>query len=380
LLGWDVENGFILGVSITVELAEHQEQHHHQEEDESPPNLSADGKMNELLELMERGDQCQLPALGKPTMTIVQVPSNGFKQSHANPRWLPVTYSKVESVAASLSLFCERSNLNLKVKLISFGNLSMIGDETGAVCMKVHCRTMFRLLKKLKVGASIIIRKATVRVRRGLGQHECIHVDVDKDVGSIEESGYPFQFEPYQDNNISAQGELKYREISCIKPAKVFCGEKTAEVAGPQSLLRAAIMAQNEFFSAENEDPCCGDAVQVAFDMHSDSKDPVALTLGTKGVIAEINQHGDVLLWFPGEEKHELVKTHAFSNLIFVKDGCGHTIRFDVSSLRDREIRRPGWFLEDVHLTELIPGRFVCCLCWKNPCKEGCVAGGRKGK
>merc|ERR1712106_332852 len=150
------------------------------------------------------------------------------------------------------------------------------------------------------------------------------------DVGSIEESGYPFEFEPYQDNNIS--------------------------------FVR------------------CGDAVQVLFDKHSDTKDPVSLTRGMKGVIAEINQHGDALVWFPGEEKLLLVKTRALGHLTFLQDTFGRSKRFDVSLLRDREIRRPGWFLEDLLLIELIPGRFVCLVCLKNPCKEGCVAGCRKGK
>jgi len=326
LLGWDVENGFILGVSITVKLAGNQEQY-----DECKDEC-VDGKMNELLVLMERGDQCQLPALGEPTMTMVQVPSNGFEQSHPNRIWKPVTYSKVDSIAATLShtaKWIQRSELNLKVKLISFGNLSMIGDETGAVCMKVHSRTMFQLLKKLKVGASIIIRKATIRLRGGFGQPLCIKVDVDKDVGSIEESGYPFEFEPYQDNNIS--------------------------------FVR------------------CGDAVQVLFDKYPD----IALTRGMKGVIAEINQHGDALVWFPGEEKLLLVKTRALGQLTFLQDTYGRSRRFDVSLLRDREIRRPGWFLEDLALIELLPGlpgHFVCLVCLKSPCKEGCVAGCRKGK
>merc|ERR1719491_1873138 len=126
---------------MTVKLAGNQEQ------DDECKDECVDGKMNELLVLMERGDQCQLPALGEPTMTMVQVPSNGFEQSHPNRRWRPVTYSKVDSIAATLShtaKWIQRSELNLKVKLISFGNLSMIGDETGAVCMKVHSRTMFQ--------------------------------------------------------------------------------------------------------------------------------------------------------------------------------------------------------------------------------------------
>jgi len=214
----------------------------------------------------------------------------------------------------------------------------MVGDESGVVCMKVHCPTMFHVLKKLKAGASIIIRKATVRLRVAFGQREVIHVDIDKGVGSIEESRDPFQFEPDQDHNFSAQGVPYVNIANSIKPGDACC-----------SPCSAVCFDNRCDFCNCNCNAFCGDAVQVAFDMVSDSKDPVVLTLGMKGVIVEICKNGDAFVRFVGEETIELVKRHALPKLVFLENEYGRRVHHvDESTLRDRDIRRPGWFMNEL--------------------------------
>jgi hypothetical protein len=302
LVGWDSQHGCILGVCMTVKLADCEARQLHV----SNPPSTVDGNMDELLALIARGDQAQLPALGQPTMNALQAASLGPAQPTANPGQLsPVTYTKVNAIASSLPLFCNRSNLNLKVKLISFGSLSMVGDESGVVFLKVHCPTMFHVLKKLKAGASIIIRKATVRLRGRFGQPDLINVDIDKSVGSIEKSRDPFQFEPDQDHNISAQSAPYHCIAHSIKPGDACC-----RPCSPHCFDNRC-----EHCNC-NGNAFCGDAVQVAFDTMSDSEDPVALTLGMTGVIVEIYQNGDALVRFVGEQTDQLMKRTALPKLV----------------------------------------------------------------
>jgi len=366
LVGWDSESDCILGICMTVRLADCEARQLHV----SNPPSTADGNMDELLELIERGDQAQLPALGQPTMDALHAPSLAGSlpwrcrlpplvlPTTANPGQLgPVTYTKVNLVAASLPLFCNRSNLNLKVKLISFGNLSMVGDESGVVYMKLHCPTMFHFVQKLNVGASIIIRNATVRMRVGFGQPDAIHVDLDKGVGSLEESRDTFQFEPNQNHKVcemytlhvqrafSPQGKAQGLRYVCIahsiKPGDAplildLCSSDCSPDCFDNRCQRCNC----------NCNAFCGDAVQVAFDTMSDSEDPVALTLGMTGVIVEICENGDALVRFVGEQTNQLVKRHALPNLVFLEDEWGkrvhpadeRTLR-DRSTLTDRDIR-----------------------------------------
>jgi hypothetical protein len=320
LLGWDVEHDSILGVSITVDLAEVDDPNVL-----SPPNLIVNGNMIELLDLMERGDQSQLPVLRKSS-TSSKAPSNTFEHSLINGRrWKPVAYTKVGTL---VPVYKEHSNLNLKVKLVSFGgNLSIVGDETGAVCLKVHNRPMFRILRTLQEGDSIIVRKATLRMRQGFGKQgcahrQCIHLDVDHDVGSIEVSREPFYFEPDVNRNVSAQAH-DYSEVSTIEPGEASCG----------------------------------DVVQVLFNMYSDSKIPIALTVGMKGVIAKFNQNGDAQVAFAGETTHmEWVQKRSLSNFTFVENRYGDRLHMDYiideSTLRERDLRRPGWSVDEFEWSE----------------------------
>jgi len=318
----------------------------------SNPPSTVDGNMNELLALIARGDHAQLPALGQPTMNALQAPSLGHARPTANPGQLsPVTYTKVSAIAASLPLLRNRSNLNLKVKLISFGSLSMVGDESGVLSLKVHCPTMFHVLKKLKAGASIIIRKATVRLRGGFGQRDLINVDIDKGVGSIEESRDPFQFEPTTSlpkvhHNISAQSAPYHCIAHSIKPGDACCRPCCPDCFDNRC----------EHCNC-NGNAFCGDAVQVAFDTMSESEDPVALTLGMTGVIVEICQNGDALVRFVGEHTNQLMKRNALPKLVFLETKYGDRVDpVDVSMLRDRDMRRPGWLMHEFSEKEAAAG------------------------
>lgn len=302
LLGWDVENDSVLGVSMSVQLAE-------VDHVASPPNLTANGNMIELLELIEHEDQCQLPVLAA---------SNRCMYPHLNrKRWKPVVYTKVRSLVPVFS--SKRLNLNLKVKLISFGNLSMIGDETGVVCMKVHSRPMFKLLRTLQEGASLIIRKASLRLRKGFGNPFCVHIDIDQDVGSIEVSREQFEFEPDMNCNISAKDTD-------------FLG---LEIDQPKSTI-------------EPGEASSGDVVQVVYDMYSDSKVPMALTSGMKGVITKFNQNGDAQIAFAGEVRQtQWVNKDALSNFIFAEGRFSRKFHIDVSTLWERDLYRPGWSMDE---------------------------------
>jgi len=270
---------------------------------------------------MKLGDQCQLTELGKAISTLLKAPSMQFKQSHLNgKRWKPVAYTKVSSL---VPVSKEHLNVNLKVKLVSFGNLSVVGDDTGVVCLKVHSRPMFRFLRTLQEGASIIVRKATLRMRNGFGKRgcahgRCIHIDVDPDVGSIEVSREPFKFEPDVNRNMSAQ-QHDFSDVATIEPGEASCG----------------------------------DVVQVVFDMYSDSTNPIALIAGMKGVIAKIDQNGDALVAFAGELTHrEWVKKHALANFVFVEHRFGDRLHIDESTLRERDLHRPGWSIDEFECSQ----------------------------
>lgn len=311
LLGWDIEHDSILGVPITVQLAEVDHPNVW-----SPPDLTVNGNMLELLQLVENGDEYQLLALGDLATTLSKAPSSKYQHSRRHARrWKPVAYTKVSSL---VPVFEEHKNLNFKVKLVSFGNVSIVGDETGVVCMKVNSRPIFRFLRTLEEGASIIVRKATLRMRNGFGKRgcargRCIHIDVDDNVGSIELSREPFHFEPDINRNISAQ-EDDFSARGTIEPGEASCG----------------------------------DVVQVAFNLYSDSRTPIALTLGMRGVIAKFNQYGDAQIAFAGESMQaEWVEKDSLSNFTFAERRYESKIHIDESTLQERDLFRPGWSIDE---------------------------------